>query len=249
MKLLTILPFLITIYLMIGLFTSVFAQVKMDSSYVEYKGNAIYELHGFSTFQQPVIVTDYSIGFRFSQDENENTYVPMGSHTLTQGNRKIHWVTEIVNPPFGNKIFFEPSIIPVAEQKKFRVTNELGRLINIFDEPIIESNLSDKAVSVGERAVFIIFASGTDLEYEWFYRTRNTDSTVVFVFDSLGVIIDSFYVYQYTWNEAIKIGGATSSTFQTIPAPLFFNGRKYFVRVYNNLGEVYSRQSILSVIE
>ena len=210
-------------------FITVFSQVKMDSSYTEYLGNAIYEMHGFATFQQPVSVGDYRIGFRFSQNQDENTYVPMGSFTLTTGDRKIHWITEIVNPPFGDKFFVEPAIIPIAEQKKFQVTNIIGRLINIFDEPLIDGDLPEvKSVNVGERAQFDIFATGENLEYEWFFRT----------------MIDSV-----TWDAPSKIGGATSSSYETTPVQLAWNGRKYFVRVHNNLGEVFSRQTLLIVFE
>jgi len=209
-------------------FVTVLAQVKIDSSYTEYLGNKIYELNGFATFQQPVLVNDYSIGFRFSQDKDKNTYVPMGSFTLNQGNRKIHWITEIVNPPLGDEFFVEPSIIPVAEQKKFEVTDSIGRLVNLLDVPGIDGDLSDKIVTVGDRVQYDIFATGKDLEYEWFFR----------------VMIDSV-----TWGVPNKINGATSSSFQTPPAFLSWNGRKYFVRVFNSLGEVFSRESLLTVLE
>lgn len=219
-----------------------FGQVKIDSSYAEYKGNAVYEMHGYATFQKPVSVNDYRIGFRLSQNTDENTYVPMGSYTLSTGNREIEWLVEIVNPPFGNKFFFESSIIPIAEQKKFEVTDIIGRLINLYDEPVIESNLPEvKNAIVNDMVQFDISATGENLEYEWFMRTMNTDST----FNEF----DSTWTYQFIWNEAIKIGGATSSSYQTTPVHLNWNGRKYFIRVYNNLGEEYSRQTLLIVFE
>ena len=226
----------------------VFGQVKMDSSYVEYMGNAVYELHGYATFQQPVIVSDYDIGFRFSEYEYENTYVPMGYYELTTGNRVIHFWTEIVNPPFASKFFFSPSIIPRAEVKKFAVTDVMGVLTNIYAEPIIDGDLPYTTnVGVGENALFTIFATGEDLEYEWFVSTMNTDSTEKYNYDSLGVVVDTFYVYTYTWNEATKINGETSSTYITNKVKLDWNGSHYYVRVYNYLGEDYSVHSYLRV--
>jgi len=206
---------------------AIIGQIKMDSSYAEYMGNAVYEMHSYVTFQRPASIGDYRIGFRFSLDKDNNTYVPMGDYTINAGNRKLHYWTVITNPPFGDKFFFEPSIIPIAEQKKFEVTNVIGRLINLFAEPEIEGDLPiQKNVDVDDRIQFDIFATGENLEYEWFFRT----------------MIDSV-----TWSNSNIIGGATSSSYETIPVKLSWDGRKYFVRIYNSLGEAVSRQCLLRV--
>ena len=67
-----------------------FGQVKIDSSNIYYAEN-VFTFNGYATFQQPVSVGDYTIGYKFSQNKEEYSYVPMGSYNLSVGNRKIHW--------------------------------------------------------------------------------------------------------------------------------------------------------------
>ncbi len=240
MRTLFMLVIIFTLVFLYGIIRPSYSQVKIDSSYAEYLGNSVYLMHGYVTFQQPISIGDYRIGFRFSQNKDQNYYAPMGDYILSAGDRKLQYWTEIVNPPLGFKFFYEPAIIPIAEQKKFEVTNIVGRLINLYAEPLIDSNLpSITKVRLDENAHFDIYATGENLEYEWFYKTMNTDS----IYNTA----DSTWAYWFTWNEPTKISSATSSSYITNKVKLSWNGRKYFVRVYNNIGEEISKQSKLKV--
>ena len=200
------------------------------NSYVEYMGNGIYEMHASATSQGNIIVGEYRIGFRFSQDRNKITYVPMGSYVLSQNAKDIDWITEIVNPPFGDKFFFEPSIIPIGEQKKFEVTDELGILPNIFDEVVIDINLPDTQTGLkGDRFRFDIFATGADLEYAWYVSDYDEETE--------------------EWDDPTLINQATQASYETSPSQLSWDKNRYYCIVSNSLGSVQSNTCQIEVID
>jgi hypothetical protein len=249
------------IFLTIALATSfAFGQLTVDSVAVEGFPNApkdnkfwaqcFYE----GEITEGTTLSDYFFGFIFAQDRTSLQVVPAGNITVNESLKRIRWQSEIVNLPLNERWYVAGYIQPLSEKAKFRVNDNLFQSggkwwrPNMFNEPEIISDLPNRVNgNVGGEITFSVSAYGEPLFYEWFRRTVNIDSTIQYVYDELGEIIDSSYTYQYTWNAPIKIDGVTTSEFTTQPLQPQYDRWKVFVRIYNNLGEEFSRQCLLRV--
>lgn len=238
-----------TIILIILLALPISAQVTLDSARAKYVGNWVTELWGRATFVETPSAEDYDIGFLFGEErDNYSSTVPMGSYTWNGALKQLTWMTQLTNLPADGKYYFAPYVLPVKTISKFKVTDVIGWIPDIFQEPEIVSDLPQKITGIeGETVTFTIYAEGEQLGYEWYRRTINIDSTVQYIYNEIGEIIDSSYTYQYSWNTPVKINGQTTSEYTTPNLSMTWDGWKVFVRVSNALGEAISRQCLLRI--
>ncbi len=90
--------------------------------------------------------------------------------------------------------------------------------------PVITTSPSGKTVAKGETAKFTVKATGTDLCYQWQYRTSGTD----------------------TWKTSTMTGAKTATL--SVEGTTARNGYQYRCKVYNVGGAVYSKAATLTVV-
>jgi hypothetical protein len=223
----------ITLILMLFLFSNTYSQLVVDSTGVE-KVSETEDWFWCRAHYEGTIpsVSDYIVGFLYGEDRDNISYIPMGWYNHDAGTKTITYRTEMGNLP-KSRIWVQGYILPKSNVSKY----EIGGLIylnngkywyyDIFQEPYLEVDLPLSINgTVGETVTFTVYATGQNLEYEWYRRTMNPDTT---------------------WNEPVKINGEITNEYTTPSLQAQYDGWKVFCRIYNSIGEVYSRQCLLKV--
>ena len=225
-------------------------QVSLDSAAAKYTNADVLELWGRATFVETPSAGQYDIGFIMGNGRENLSFAPMGSYTWNNSLKQLTWVTELANVRLGSKLYFAPQIIPKNVKSKVVITGEVGWLDDIYQEPYIEWNLPRQLIGeIDSTVTFEWNVSGNTITYEWFRRTVNVDSTVGYLYDSLGVVIDSFYTYDYSWNDPVKINGQTQASFVSPPLQWGWDGMKVFSIATGSIGDpITSRQCLLRII-
>lgn len=227
--------FIIAILLSLVLYTDTFGQLIVDSTAVEQVSNDEDWFWGKVHYEGDIPnVNDYQLGFLYSGFRDELNFVPAGWFNHNVSAKTITYRTEMGNLP-DIKIWVRAYVYPKTTTSKFEIggvtyfSQNKYWYYDIYQEPYIESDLPIKKIGyVGETVTFTIYATGQSLNYEWFRRTMNPDTT---------------------WNDPVVINGETSSEYTTPALQLSWNGWKVFCRIYNGIGEAITRQSLLRVYE
>ena len=237
------------------LFTSLaFSQLIVDSTAVEKVSDSEDWFWGRISYEGTLpSLDDYVIGFLYGEDRDNISYAPAGWFNHNTTAKTILFRTEMGNLP-ENKIWVRGYILPVSKTSKYEIGGETyasgGKdwYYDIFQEPYLESDLP-RTISgeVGSQVTFSITATGQDLQYEWFRRDIIIDTLWQYVYGLGGEIMDSLMIFDYSWKEPVKINGATETDYTTPNLQLAWDGWKVFCRIYNNLGEEYSRECLLRV--
>lgn len=236
-----------TIIAFLLLTTLTFGQLIVDSTSVEKVSDSEDWFWG-RVYYEGVIPTlnDYTLGFLYSEYRDNLIFVPAGWFNHNASAKTITYRTEMGNLP-EEKMWVQAHVIPISNVSKYKIGgvtyHSQGKdwYYDVFQEPYLESDLPRRTNgTAGEPVTFTIYATGQSLQYECFRRTMNIDSTMN---------QDSTYSYQYSWDDPVKINGQTSNEYTTPNLQLTWDGWKVFCRVYNALGEEYSRQTLLRVYE
>jgi len=235
MKTLTTIMLAVLIFFMIGIYTNVFAQLIVDSTAVEQVSNDEDWFWGRVTYEGTVPnVNDYQLGFLYSGFRDELNFVPAGWFNHNASAKTITYRTEMGNLP-DVKIWVRAYVYPKTTTSKYEIggatyfSQNKYWYYDIFQEPYIETDLPiKKNGTVGQPVTFSVSATGQSLQYEWYRRTMNPDTT---------------------WNEPVIINGETSSEYITPVLQISWDGWKIYCRIYNGIGEAITRQTLLRVYE
>ena len=114
-------------------------------------------------------------------------------------------------------------------QYRCQVSNAAGTTVSetatltVVAKPVITTQPISKTAYADDTVRFTVKATGTDLSYQWYYRTSSSGS----------------------WNKCSGTGAATASL--SVEAKSYRNGYQYRCRVSNAAGEVYSDVVTLTV--
>lgn len=222
---------LIIVFLLLTSF--IYPQLTVDSTAVEKRNASEDWFWGKASYEGIVpTLNDYIIGFLYAENRDNLEYIPAGWFNHNPSAKTITFRTEMGNLP-DKKIWVQAYILPKSTVSKYQIGGATYRSQNkdwyydIYQEPYLETDLPQNiSDTVGAVVIFSITATGQNLQYEWYKRTMNPDTT---------------------WNSPVKISGEISDSYITPPLQIQWNGWKVFARIYNNLGEIYSRQTLLKI--
>ncbi len=239
-----------TIILFLFLTSIVFSQIEIDSAKVSYSNTQNqYTFTASASFQANPNFQDgdYSAGFFVSTDREPTAFHPAGSFVWNNPQKRLDWTMTLTNLP-NDRYFYKAVITPNSTVIGFTSDGINGNIEDNFQSPFITGQLpKNKNVDSAEVVTYTISAEGLNLQYEWQVDNPQRDSTYNPVFDTLGVQIDSTLDIKYTYDGAFDAipGHAGDSYTFTALEPL--NRNKYRVKIFNNIGIVFSQISTLRV--
>jgi len=230
-------------------------QLIVDSTAVE-KRNASEDWFWSRAHYEGTIpaLVDYQVGFLWGTDRDNISFAPAGNINHNINNKTFTFRAEMGNLP-KEKLYVEGFVKPITTKSKFAIGGAIYRAngkdwyYDVFQEPYMESNLSRRITGdVGATVTFNWNVTGATITYKWYRRTVNVDSTVQYQPDSLGVIIDSSYTYQFSWNNPIRINGQTQASFTTPALNKNWDGMKVFSVATGAIGDaITSRETLLRI--
>jgi len=187
---------------------------------ITYAGSNVTELYGLATFINTPSASDYEIGFIYGENRDNLTFAPMGTFSWDGSSKQLTWMTQLTNLEIDKKFYFAPQVIPVKTISKFKVTNTVGWIDDLYQEPFLEFDLPRRVTGdIDSTVTFTWQVSGANISYKWYRRTVNVDSTLQ---------ADSSYTYQFSWNAPVKINGETGAIFTSPALSSAWDGLKVF---------------------
>ncbi len=166
---------------------------------------------------------------RVFQNDQEFEVLGNGSFLLPPGTYDYHFhdETEEYDDQEGS-FTVEPNselAVPLTLVKRIRQNSEIldSSSIQNLTAPTITADPSDMTIGESGTAIFYVAASGSDLSYQWQYRTASGAS----------------------WKAATASGNKTATL--TVPGTAGRSGYQYRCMVTNSAGSVYSNAATLTV--
>lgn len=116
---------IILFYFLIGIYTTVFAQLVVDSTAVEQVSNDEDWFWGRAHYEGTVpTLNDYVIGFLYAENRDNLNYAPAGWFNHNASTKTITFRTEMGNLP-RRKIWIQAYVLPKSTVSKYQIGGEI----------------------------------------------------------------------------------------------------------------------------